>query len=1055
MENDFKDLLKILTFSGTGFLYDFSSKLNKSNDEIYDKITEEFIKEAKYTNNIDELLFGDLYVRQFSKQYNQIIEYYQRNRSVGMPMIESARIALINKTSVKNVQSIQDKVESSSNLFTVIQTFISALNITSSSINGLLSKFDLNKLGVGEAKNQILLNTVNATNKPIFFDKDIIQFIIQFCNFIETRSIGDLWDIILVLNKNNKQTKIEIFANKIVVLNLPSITAKIISIFKEDKASIENINPLIQSFLISKKIQNNILLKLSLKNKEIKEKNINEPDQFNQIFDILLDGLIEDLFINLVPVYKNNDKKLEVSNSIKLVLSENNPEKTNLIIGFINRLYETDVYKENTTVVNNATEKSSVIQNLVGFIEEFKSHEPYVIEDRIYEYIFRVYLPNIANAKFNEQRSYITYLKLMKAYYTNIHPVIWINIFVEVMNALVSNPPYDFNSIIKFISQNILLNSGPFILKFLQLLHPFLTFEQRDTLGLRKLAYPNMTEIQIDNMLSVIIPKYHKFVRIGSPIAASVGQVVILECLDDNYMKKHNIPKRMIVKIIKIKSMLQCLLEKQMMEQSNLVPLYKQYALNIIGSNKDEFNTLNEQANIDAGKLYVTNYYDIFKIDANVHLDVISNVALIDKSVWYAFAMSVAPGVSLADLYANEKYSDYLHDSNFMYLLHRGFDLLVYKFYDVLMRNNFCHGDLHAGNIFVDYVYPDYLKLTLIDFGAVEYRKIFNDEYTKLVSDLFSKLSVSNYTSLLLTIIKLAKQIQETNKSDDNIKIIEELDFMYKKCEKYITDFENNTEPEPENKGNYDFDSIKQLIKKLHGYTHDASVVEQYSVPEKIKTFIKLNKLPKSTDKPDMQQSLVFHINSEYKYLLNDILGNQTTQLPHIKIILATINDVFNKFEFDLPIVLDQFFRLLKAINLVEGVLEQFKYSIGRTSALQSMLSHDLKGLSVALSKDPHESTLKNLALTYERIQGLLYIMSAQDVEFFNYLKRLYKKLNVDNLDLDDKVDKLIKNGKYEGTPVSINNFTEDCTKLIQEAKSQTTLKTQIAGYKKKYRLHE
>ena len=63
-------------------------------------------------------------------------------------------------------------------------------------------------------------------------------------------------------------------------------------------------------------------------------------------------------------------------------------------------------------------------------------------------------------------------------------------------------------------------------------------------------------------------------------------------------------------------------------------------------------------------------------------------------------------------------------DTKFRAVLHRTLDLLVYKFFLVIIKHGFYHGDPHAGNIFFSFKKK---QAILIDLGAVGELNVYEE----------------------------------------------------------------------------------------------------------------------------------------------------------------------------------------------------------------------------------------------------------------------------------------------------------------------------------------
>lgn len=61
------------------------------------------------------------------------------------------------------------------------------------------------------------------------------------------------------------------------------------------------------------------------------------------------------------------------------------------------------------------------------------------------------------------------FIKVISAYYNNLHPIIWAQMYDQIVKNIFIDLPFSSEELFQFASKQILLNSGPFILKILQM----------------------------------------------------------------------------------------------------------------------------------------------------------------------------------------------------------------------------------------------------------------------------------------------------------------------------------------------------------------------------------------------------------------------------------------------------------------------------------------------------------------------------------------------------------------------------------------------------------
>ncbi|ANB50373.1 putative protein kinase [Powai lake megavirus] len=362
------------------------------------------------------------------------------------------------------------------------------------------------------------------------------------------------------------------------------------------------------------------------------------------------------------------------------------------------------------------------------------------------------------------------FTKIISTYYDNLHPIIWTQIFSGIAENIFIDLPNNDQDILKLLSGQILINSGPFILKIIQFIKPIMTRNQIKKYSLDNIKYPKLTNSQINIILDKIINNYEMY-NIISNHSASVAHVCQMYHLSD--------PKNIfVVKIIKPLSIVQSCWEYKIL--NNIFDkscCEYDFIKKMLESTGREFNVQNEINNmVKAFKYYTCTYSSIFghnieaKLTTTKYLPNIVN----DKS-WFAFAMTKAEGITL-DKIIDDKIK--IKNTTYYYNLHRCLDLLVYKFFYQIIKNGFYHGDLHAGNIFYSHKLS---QITLIDFGCVNKIDLFsNNDISQIIIDILIKSIFFNYSGILDTITCYINNKCEERKIDTNssyyIQFIKELD---------------------------------------------------------------------------------------------------------------------------------------------------------------------------------------------------------------------------------------------------------------------------------------
>lgn len=313
----------------------------------------------------------------------------------------------------------------------------------------------------------------------------------------------------------------------------------------------------------------------------------------------------------------------------------------------------------------------------------------------------------------------IFFVKVISRYFNNLHPIIWAQIFRGMLSNIFKDLPLSPNELFSFVSKYLLLNSGPFILKILQMIRPILSDELATKYNLTKLTYPLLEPHQIDIVLKQIVVDYD-MLKITYNKSASVGHV----CIGYDARKPED---KFVIKIVKPLAIAQSCWEFHVL--NDLFPkgsCEDRFIKNTLRANGVEMNVANEIKNLDrSNEHYTTDYNTEFGLDIDAKLTTISHIpGIVKEGTWFGLAMTLAPGTPLSDLIENKLLEN---DTKFRANLHRCLDLLVTKFFYVLISQGFYHGDLHSGNVFYSFKKK---QLTMIDFGAMGDIDLYSNDDT-------------------------------------------------------------------------------------------------------------------------------------------------------------------------------------------------------------------------------------------------------------------------------------------------------------------------------------
>lgn len=510
------------------------------------------------------------------------------------------------------------------------------------------------------------------------------------------------------------------------------------------------------------------------------------------------------------------------------------------------------------------------------------------------------------------------FIKVMTAYFDNLHPVVWAQMFKQMADNIFIDLPFTPAEFKKFVSKYALLNGGPFTLKTLQLVRPVLPDDVAQEYGLTKLTYPQLKPDQVERILSKVVKQWDMY-KVLYNKSASVGHVSIVHRVD----KPDDI---FVMKIIKPLSVAQSCWEYKTLY--NIYPAgscESDFIKNMLESNGRELNVLNEKENVKKGHEYYTaKYKDVFGVDINAALTTIQVIeGIIADDCWFAFAMTLAPGLPLSDLVENDLLKN---DTKYRAKLHRCLDLLIYKFFQNVLQNGFYHGDPHAGNIFFSYTQS---VMTLIDFGAVGHIDIYeNDESIHGLLDIIVMSFFYNYDEMLdkLTILLNEKcpspETQIDMNSDDYKKFKEQL-------RQYHLENIKNSEKEKQKAEQYKDDIFGEArIKQEKSYDQGAALVDKTGKPVYQINYKSFDTIYSYLEHEPKDREVVVE-NKDTLPVFTEILGD--TESVTFSKVLEMIIKFYASKGVNIAIKFSDFYEFQKAYALLLGVLNKVGYNSYRT----------------------------------------------------------------------------------------------------------------------------
>lgn len=544
------------------------------------------------------------------------------------------------------------------------------------------------------------------------------------------------------------------------------------------------------------------------------------------------------------------------------------------------------------------------------------------------------------------------FVKVISVYYENIHPVIWAQIFKSAVKNIFIEKPFTFNEIFSFGSKHLLLNSGPFILKMLQMIRPFLSPELATKYNLTKLKYPLLTPHQVETILSQTVNDWDNY-KILAHYSASVGHVCKVIRYDDP-------TNPIIIKIIKPLAIVQ-----SCWEYNTLHSIYPKnscegdFIIKMLESNGRELDVRNENKNIEEGcKKYYAKYNDINGGDIDAELTTIQYIPNIVKDdVWNVTAMSLAPGIPLSQLIERELIES---DTKYRAKLHRCLDLLVYKFFKNIIKNGFYHGDLHSGNIFFSFKES---RMSLIDFGAVGNIDIYSpNPEIKTLLEIIIMSTFNNYVGVLDNMTILIN-----SKCTDNIIDMKSREYATIRKKMYEAQIQNTrgSDENKENLKNYEKDIFSsERIENEKVTTAEKELINNNSIYSYIDSYI----IGTGKSNKDDLSSL-----PEYNEIMVET-RDDLPQLPTYKETTISLTHILEEIikyyatnGVNIAIKFNELYEFQKAYALLLGVLHKVHYNSYRSSI---MITKAIKNLG-NITKLSKISTVTHAISIYNREKNL------------------------------------------------------------------------------------
>lgn len=562
------------------------------------------------------------------------------------------------------------------------------------------------------------------------------------------------------------------------------------------------------------------------------------------------------------------------------------------------------------------------------------------------------------------------FIKIISAYYNNLHPIVWSQIIAQMIDNIFIELPFGKEAMFQFVSKYVLLNSGPFILKILQMIRPILSSEIRTKYNLTKLKYPLLSKDNAEMILAKSVKDWDMYDHLHmQTFSASVGHVAITYRVD-------NPEEKVVIKIIKPISIAQSCWEYKTLMNVKLQPCEKNFVKGLLESNGSEMNVINEAKNIrDGHKYYTDNYQNVFgqSVEANITTIEVKE-DIIDPECWFAIAMTLAPGIPLSELVEEAVLKT---ETKYRAKLHRCLDLFIYKFFQNLIQNGYYHGDPHAGNIFFSFKKS---QLTLIDFGAVGELDIYKDDVaTRGLLEIIVMSIFYNFDGILDSMTELLNSKCTETKVDINSE-------AYKKFKKQlhqhrITNIANHDKiTKLSDKYNEDLNSEKRLHDEFYEFQ---AVVEPDTTDDSIYSYLE-RRVPSKETVIENKEIL-----PPYTTITKE---GDSISFPAI---LEMILKFYATSNINVPIKLSEFYEFQKSYALLLGVLTSVNYNPYRIGIAIKKAIVNLENLS----KITEIFTIIHVVRIYynenNKFNALQPIQKGSSTNYHKYLKYKHKYLDL------------------------------------------------------------
>ena len=829
---------------------------------------------------------------------------------------------------------------------------------------------------VDDTNEQIIKNMIN-TEYELACIKQNVTYEIYYLILVEK------WNKIideLIEEKDNSSTISELYYAEKVLKEINNIPINSVQ-------SIQSTNELLNN------VKSDFIKFLDPNNK-------NDDDNSNKIFDVLTDLIMtDDVYLNTnitttLTNFSNFFKTRSIywlwdiiilcaSNKIKAEFPtynknsvEHKKQVNSMLRGYFNQIKDILQVINKDTINNFFNKNIEITSNVFTKLFEMSKIDP--SNNNLNSSFIEKELDTMIPDKIGPLKCF--FVDLIQYYYSTdvLHPIIWAQILRSMFINFLKNPPMSKIELFQFFSKHLLLNSGPFILKILQQVRPIMSHEQQKTYNLTKLTYPKMTESQYKLILGKVVKDWNLY-NVYGEASASVGHVFFLQ---------HSITlEKFVVKVVKPLSIIQSCYEYSKLNtffEKNT--LEQNFVHNMLYSTGKELQTKNEIQNINQGhKLYTINYNELYNnINIDASLTTIKTIEnIIIDNCWFALTMTIAPGIPISELLESSDKMKLSTDTPYRAYLHRCFDLLVYKFFNNIIKNGFYHGDLHAGNVYFSFIDKPQRKaqITLIDFGAVNTIDLFNNnsDINELIKIIIQSLFF-NYNNLLDTLTDLLNRknvSKPVDKSSDS----------YKKFKNDLREIKINNITNNNKNPNINDNFIKTCINNSnrvnteisfhdnhdnntdinnssnthHANCYSKNIIESDNIVEKTKTTVKSKDSlfdyleEKNNIIKDNKKSIDIENNKPLPS--NECDNDIQTDMISFTEVINKIMEFYSRSNINIPITIPELYELLKACILIIGLAKDINYNSLRMSIIIGKILYDYENIM---------STLKHPLIVYK-----------------------------------------------------------------------------------------